>query len=144
MSTEAPFWSNVVKPGLERKGAHLIRVENSVLPGTPDVNGCYKGFEFWIELKTISRWPTRAGSILIPHFTPQQRIWLKKRCAARGSAWLLLRVDATREHFLLYGADAAQLPADATRDRLMTASVLYMPGTFDGDAVLREVARKFM
>ena len=62
--SEAALWRRV------RKGlpGHLVRVENAVEAGTPDVNYCIDGAEGWIELKQLDRWPAR-GKSRHPTFT---------------------------------------------------------------------------
>lgn len=81
-----------------------ISVENSAYPGTPDVNYV----EGWIELKWVREWPAREGTAVpVKHFTPQQRVWLKRRWYRNGAAWLLLQVGRT---WLLFdGATASQI-----------------------------------
>lgn len=85
------------------KPLHAVAIESPIEPGTPDVN-CSIG---WIELKHLHEWPVRTNTIVQPeHFTPEQRLWLTKRCAVGGSAWLLLRVG--REWCLVWGKAAAE------------------------------------
>jgi len=80
-----------------------VSVENSVYPGTPDVNY----MEGWIELKKIRKWPERVTTIIrISHFTPQQKVWLRRRWEAGGQAYLLLQVG---QEFLLFPGDKAAL-----------------------------------
>lgn len=85
------------------KGMDPVRVENPACPGTPDVN--YKGG--WIELKYADRWPPLGGPLRIDHFTKQQRVWLTRRRAAGGLAFLLLKVGEG-EWLLFDGAVAAR------------------------------------
>jgi len=66
-------------------------VENPAYPGTPDVN--YR--EGWIELKEIDHWGISETPVLLKHYTPQQRIFLRKRWAAGGHAYLLLKVGSS-------------------------------------------------
>lgn len=82
-----------------------ISVENPVHPGTPDLN-CTLG---WLELKVIPKLPVRVDSVLrIPHFTPQQRVWLLRRWRADRRAWLLCRVLPTSTWFLFDGRIAQE------------------------------------
>ena len=77
-------------------------VENSAVPGTPDVE-CIGG---WIELKQLPKWPADPeGLVRIAHFTRQQRVFHIRRRRAGGSSWFLLQVK--REWLLLDGAIAA-------------------------------------
>ena len=84
------------------KPLHAVPVESPMTPGIPDVN-CTAG---WIELKHLNVWPKNPDNILQPrHFEPEQRLWLKKRIAAGGRAFVLLRVS---QHWLLcWGRHAA-------------------------------------
>lgn len=90
--SEAALWAATRK---HLRRADLMRVENSVCPGTPDVNGCYRGVEFWIELKKVPRPRRTTTPVRIPHFTPQQRAWIKRR---GRRAFVLLQVG--RAYFL--------------------------------------------
>lgn len=84
------------------KGFDPIRVENGVLPGTPDVN-CTLG---WIELKYLSCIPVDRNRFFnVAHFRPVQRAWLYRRWMADHRAWLLLR--AADDWIILTGRDAA-------------------------------------
>lgn len=49
---EKKFWA-LLKKNLV--GPHWVRVENTVMSGTPDVNGGFRGVERWIELKVATR-----------------------------------------------------------------------------------------
>lgn len=80
---------------------HAVAVENSVHPGTPDVN--YAGG--WIELKSLDRWPTREDTpVRIDHFTNVQKIWIRGRTKVGGRIHVLLRVG--REWLLFSGESA--------------------------------------
>lgn len=93
---------------------HAFSVENPVHPGTPDVN-CTLG---WIELKWIRSWPKNPDDkVLIPHFSPQQRIWLLKRWNAGGSAWLLL--NCKREWLIFNGRTAFEFVGKTTYQGLV-------------------------
>lgn len=110
-----------------------ISVENPVYPGTPDVN--YIGG--WLELKWLRDWPKRATSpVAIPHFTPQQRAWLKRRWLRGGDAFLLLQVG--KGWYLLDGNIAAEYVGKVTRFVLERLARRSWP---DGlrDEELREV-----
>ena len=96
-----------------------LAVENPAKPGTPDVNFV----EGWIELKWIRNWKKNCweSPVLIDHFTPQQRVWLKKRWMAGQSAWLLLQVGL--EWFLFDGEFAATYVGRCTRGALEDGAV---------------------
>jgi hypothetical protein len=91
-----------------------MSVENKVRPGTPDVE-CIAG---WLELKWLRRWPqnAEASPVLIPHFTPQQRVWLRRRWIRGGAAYVLLKVSD--EWLLFDGLTASQILGRATQPEL--------------------------
>ncbi len=88
-------------------------MENSAYPGTPDVN-CTEG---WIELKKILSWPVKKGIVQLPHFTPQQRVWLQRRWVRGGGAWLLLQVG--RSWLLFDGLTAGKLVGHLNQEQLI-------------------------
>lgn len=113
MRAESQMWRKI-RPALFRAGLDPVRVENPIHPGTPDVN-IISG---WIELKTIAAWPHGAShQVRIPHFTPQQRVWLYRRWRARhGSTYLLLEVRSIKTFFLYDGDVAAKVVGRSTVD----------------------------
>ncbi len=85
------------------KPLDAIAIENRVGSGTPDVNY----IEGFIELKWLGRWPRSEERVVtIPHFTTQQRNWLRRRQRRGGDAWLLLQVH--HEWLLFTGLVAAE------------------------------------
>jgi hypothetical protein len=101
-----------------------IAVENPLHPGTPDVNYA----EGWIELKYLTKWPKTADvlPVKVAHFTPQQRIWLRRRIAKGGKSFLLLKVGK-KEHLLFKGDDAANYLGMVDRQKLIELACCYMP-----------------
>lgn len=115
-----------------RDGVHLVRVENVVGEGTPDVNYSFvDGAEGWIELKEIDGWPKRVDTIVrVDHYTTEQRVWHRRRARAGGRVWVLLRVNETGEIFLMRGEEAAIHLGFTTQSALRkTAGILLIePG----------------
>lgn len=108
-----------------------IAVENTVLPGTPDVE-CLGG---WIELKSVDAWPARTCSRLaVPHFSAIQRAWLRRRCRRGGRAFLLLRVG--NEWLLFRGDIAADILGLANRSQLLSAAIRHWLKTPSDDELL--------
>lgn len=71
------------------KPLHAISVENSCGAGTPDINTV----DSWIECKQIKAWPKDPNAVVkVPHFTPQQRLWIKNRIAKGGDVQIVLKV----------------------------------------------------
>jgi len=81
----------------------LVRVENPIDPGTPDVCYCLrrlptmpKGATGWIELKHVHKWPVRsATALVINELTREQVDWHTFWALAGGTSWCLLQVDRT-------------------------------------------------
>lgn len=51
MPMESNFW-RLLRQNIK---GHLVRIENAVAAGCPDVNACHEGVEVWCELKAGSR-----------------------------------------------------------------------------------------
>lgn len=103
----------------------LRRIENGLEAGTPDVNGCMWGVDFWLELK-VADIPKKDPSqiVKIPHFTQQQRLWIRRRGMAGGRVYVLLKLfDNPRPAtFLLFDWKTSVtyvgfVPADELRSR---------------------------
>lgn len=95
---------------------HPLRVENGIHEGTPDCN-CIHG---WFEYKFVREWPKRGGPLRCPHFTAQQRIWLRQRWRAHGEeghgAWMFIQV--AKEYLLFDGETAARIVGNVGRREL--------------------------
>ncbi len=97
---------------------HAVSVENPACPGTPDVNYV----EGWLELKQLPRWPAGEDTIVrVPHFTPQQRIWISQRAKRGGAVHVLVQIG--KEWLLLPGPAAATMLGRATREALRQSAV---------------------
>jgi len=73
------------------------RVENMVAKGWPDVNGCWDGYEFWIELKVVPKRPkTDRGGITVT-FQSEQPDWLETRWRVGGACFVLVQVGMGHE-----------------------------------------------
>ncbi len=115
MSSERALATKVVKI---LKPLDAMRVENPCLPGTPDVN--YNNG--WIELKQADKWPKREETPLrVPHFSPQQKIWLQRRTEKGGICFVLIQVE--RDYILLAGQVAASILGEATQAELKKAAI---------------------
>lgn len=79
---------------------HAVSIENGVGVGTPDVN-CALG---WVELKCADVPADPDARVGVPHFTREQRAWLRKRASVGGSCWVLLKVG---KWWLVLGATVA-------------------------------------
>ena len=110
--SESAQWDSL-RPVLKGLGLDPVRVENPAGPGTPDVNITLG----WIELKQVDDWPVKGGALRVPHFTKQQRAWLRRRYAADRRAWMMLKV--ADDWLLIDGDIAAALVGITPRDVLI-------------------------
>lgn len=96
MSNEAALWK-WLRDGSRHlsKSLHLCRVENIVMEGYPDVEGCFSGFNFHIELKS-SPLPKRESTLITIKISTEQIMWLNKRWRVGGNCFVLLRVGTHR------------------------------------------------
>ena len=141
MKAESKMWAKL-RPVLLAAKLDPVRVENPIHPGTPDVNLCDGS---WVELKRIECWPVRASTnVRIPHYTPQQRVWLYRRWKfAPGSTFLILEVSFEKQWLVFQGDVAAKLvgrtPAE---DHRKNASAVLAEHELDTlPAVLAEINR---
>lgn len=78
MTPEQSFW-NYIRPQLL---GHVVRVENTLERGMPDVNICYEGLELWIELKaSVSHEQVKIRK--------EQRVWAIRRNMEGGKIYVL-------------------------------------------------------
>ena len=88
---------------------HQVRVENPANPGTPDLNCCLEGVEFWIEFKQVKTLPKRSET---PVFTrclePHQALWAMLRTRAGGRSYVVGYVEELDEFFIIPGKMAME------------------------------------
>jgi len=109
-------WLKATADGM-RPHMHLGRVENSVEEGYPDVEGCYNGFSFHIELKVADRPARKSTPIRTQSPVKQTQVdWLRERREASGRAWILIQVGTGRSarRYLLDGLRAGQVAKGLT------------------------------
>lgn len=101
------------------KRLDAMAVENPAKPGTPDINYC----EGWIECKYLKHWPVipDTNPVLFPHFTPQQRQWMKSRCDRGGNVYLMAKIG--RDWLLFEGEWAWQHFGRAPRPSLLANAI---------------------
>ena len=100
---------------------HLQRIETGITgSGVPDVNGCKKGKEFWVELKEI-----HSGNSLT--LRPMQVSWLAKRAMYGGQVFVLARKNNEIKLFHVDGLEGAQhLVKDCFKSKaLLTITIPY-------------------
>ena len=94
---------NAFKPG-----DRIDRIENAVVTGMPDINGClavegHDGIEFWIEAKAPKE-PKRSTTPLFGSnhkLSQDQKNWFKRQDRAGGRGFVYIETDNHR--MLLHG-----------------------------------------
>ena len=81
--------------------AHWVRVESPGTPGVPDLNGCLRGVEIWVELKVV-----RGRKVAL---RPAQVAWMVSRGRAGGRSWIVARVERTEEIWIWPGCEALEV-----------------------------------
>ena len=128
MAREVRLWE-WLRDGLKPiADLHMRRVENLVMEGDPDVQACWQGRYFELELKGCDR-PVRVGSILIFEVRRAQAIYHRKRWRCGGCNWFYVRVgrDQAVARYLVPGIYAKELEAGVTEAQLAGLSVMH-PG----------------
>ena len=115
MTLEQRLWRRVRRvlnnPGPYR--CHLVRVENALDSGTPDVSWAISYSEGWLELK-VARYPIRSNGSVNIQMSPAQLAWWRKRAACGGQVHVMIWLTHDKqdkrlldEHFLMTGETAA-------------------------------------
>lgn len=89
---------NAFRKGIIRGHDRIDRVENLSCYGMPDVNGCFEGSEFWMELKQAKE-PKRASTPLLRSqhgFSVEQQNWMMLQVRAGGKAFAYIETDKRR------------------------------------------------
>jgi hypothetical protein len=127
--------NNLIMKALRSLDPH--RVENVISSGTPDI-------EFiggWIECKVLPAWPRLPHTpVRVPLFTPQQRLWLRRRRNAGGRAWVVLQVG--RDYLLIDGRLAADNLGKFYRKTLILMAKAMWTGSINGAELLSIVRQK--
>lgn len=124
MAREVRLWE-WLRDGLRGvEGLHMRRVENLVSDGDPDVDGCWKGRYFELELKGCDR-PARDGRLDFD-VRQSQVVWHRRRWKCGGNVWLYVRVGKGRDvrRYLVPGSKTALVKEGVTEEALASMSVL--------------------
>jgi hypothetical protein len=105
-------------------GLHLRRVENLVGEGDPDVEGCWMGSYFEVELKGCDR-PKKGGRLDF-EVRQSQVIWHRKRWRCGGNLWVYVRVgrDRATKRYLVPSSSMPILKEGVTEVELAALSCL--------------------
>ena len=105
---------------------HLQRIETGMTgAGVPDVNGCAKGKEFWVELKEI-----HSGNQLT--LRPMQISWLAKRAAHGGQVFVMARKN---NEIKLYHIDSLSGIKDLVKGGYKSKALLTLTIPYDWEAL---------
>jgi len=122
--------------------AHWQAIETwSTGMGVPDLNGCLKATEFWIELKQ-----TKANAVGI---SPEQVAWIERRCRAGGRVFVAVRQKCEAgkrkvacDNLLIYhGSDARKLLTDGVDGPLYEGRWVGGPAAWDWQEVRATILR---
>lgn len=100
----------------------MERVENVCSFGMPDTNGCFVGYEFWIETKQPTE-PKRAGTPLFGsnhQLELNQRNWFLAQRSAGGAGIIYIQTDKGLRMFI--GGGHADEINDLTIEQLLAIS----------------------
>jgi|TARA_R110000772_G_scaffold32059_1_gene78742 penicillin-binding protein-related factor A (putative recombinase) len=106
---------------------HLQRIETGMTgAGVPDVNGCAKGKEFWIELKEI-----HSGNALT--LRPMQISWLAKRASFGGQVFVMAR---KQDEIKLYHIDSLTGIQELVKTGYKSKALVTLTIPYDWDALV--------
>jgi len=146
MAYEQNLWDWLrmgIRPLLASKRLHICRVENMVMTGYPDVEGCLDGKNFHLELKGSLR-PARPATPVRTKWQPGQKPWLKKRWSVGGSCFAFIRVGKGHEirRYLIRGDqvdEIGEVPESRLDELSLTHYDVSGPEIVDCAANIREV-----
>jgi hypothetical protein len=124
VAREVRLWEWLTERLRGTPGLHMRRVENLVSEGDPDVDGCWNGRYFELELKGCDR--PKLGGLLDFEVRQSQVIWHRKRWRCGGNVWLYVRVGRGRDvrRYLVPGSRTGEVKEGVTEDQLAAMSVL--------------------
>jgi hypothetical protein len=100
----------------------MDRIENIIVVGMPDINACFDGVEFWIELKSPKE-PKRSTTPLFGsnhRLSQDQKNWFLRQRNARGKCYILIATDV---HWLLIEGMCADRVNEMTVVGLIAESI---------------------
>ena len=123
MAKEKNLWLLITE---NLKQIHLQRIETGMTgAGVPDVNGCAKGKEFWVELKEI-----HSGNKLT--LRPMQISWLAKRASHGGQVFVMARKN---DEIKLYHIDSLTGIKDLVNEGYNHKALVTLNIPYDWDAL---------
>ena len=105
---------------------HLQRIETGMTgAGVPDVNGCAKGKEFWVELKEI-----HSGNKIT--LRPMQISWIAKRAMHGGQVFVLARKN---NEIKLFHVDGLEGIKELVKGGFKSKALLTLTIPYDWEAL---------
>ncbi len=125
MAREVRLWEWMRDSLKGVKGLHMRRVENLVSTGDPDVDGCYMGRYFEVELKGCDR-PARTATVLDFEVRSSQLAYHRRRWRSGGNNWVYIRVGKGKDvmRYLVPGSEVPTLYVGVTEEQLLKLAVL--------------------
>jgi hypothetical protein len=126
--TEAAFWSylsDVMSPYWAAQ-----RHEDRYTKGIPDVSYSMSRVNGWIELKSIT--VDLKSIIKIPHFTNDQRQWLKRHGRRGGNCYLFIEANhKTNRTYILIPHNRIDVVGESNFLQLLEAAQYYSDNRID-------------
>lgn len=124
---ETQLWKWLRDGVADLKSNHIDRVDAE---DRTDVDGCFAGHAYWIELKTEAR-PVRRGTLIRVGLSTGQVDWLQARGEAGAKVWVLVQVGsgAAARRYLVWYAAAEMVRRGVTEACLDSLSSVEPKGT---------------
>jgi Holliday junction resolvase len=107
---------------------HWQRIESGATSrGVPDINACYAGKEFWVELKILH------GDRV--SLTPQQVAWHTRRSKQGGITWIMVHDSKTNTINLISGSQSVTLAKHGLSSCMVIQHTRPIDSLIDSDIV---------
>jgi hypothetical protein len=105
------------------RDCHVVRMETHMSPGVPDLNICWRGREYWMELK-VSKENLDNGRI--PLIVREAQVaWIRRGVACGRTIFLVVAVEMHKEPIRVFFMNAKVYDSEPwmTRDQLHASSL---------------------
>lgn len=117
--------------------ADAQRIENTAGSGTPDINVCYQGLEFWIETKLV----TNGGRV---HIRPYQYSWIRRRTDAGGRIFIFAYESERDEIWVFRGRGLRAEMIGGTLTIISPVMLIQWKGAFPSLDVFLNYDKKYI
>lgn len=119
-----------VKKSLDKNGFDVQGHEDKYSVGIPDLSYAKAGADGWIELKYMKNFPVKDSTPIRVGLRPNQRTWLKKRCAAgNGQCFVLTQVG--RDYYIHSALFIDELYEGMSHERFIATREERWSGSID-------------